>query len=74
MDNFSDIKPDPIHLTPAQLAQRWNRTQDALYKMRKNNSGPPYVTLGRGGILYKLADVEEYEEARKTVPGEDAES
>ena len=56
------------YLTPVELAERWRRTTNAIQKMRKRGQGPPFTTLDSGGVLYDLADIEEYERTRKIKP------
>ncbi|GAA0530799.1 hypothetical protein GCM10010172_09370 [Paractinoplanes ferrugineus] len=58
---------ETIHLTPARLSERWSVTVGHLANQRSEGSGPPYLKLG-GRILYRLSDVETYEE-RSLVAG-----
>jgi hypothetical protein len=53
----------PAFLTPQQLSERWGgrigvRT---LANWRCNGGGPRYTKIG-GAILYKVSDVENYEQ------------
>lgn len=50
-------------LTPAQLLVRWKHsvTLATLATWRSRNTGPAYVKVG-GKVLYRLADVEAYEQ------------
>ena len=50
-------------LTPAQLLVRWKNsvTLATLATWRSRNTGPAYVKVG-GKVLYRLADVEAYEQ------------
>ena len=58
-----------VFLTPAELAVRWRNEicVRTLANWRCQSTGPRYTKLG-GKILYKLADVIKWEEAR-TVDG-----
>ena len=58
---------ETIHLTPIRLAERWSVTVGHLANQRSEGSGPAYLKLG-GRILYRLTDVETYEE-RSLVAG-----
>ncbi|GID98565.1 DNA-binding protein [Amorphoplanes digitatis] len=49
------------HLTPAHLALRWSVTAGHLANQRSAGIGPTYLKLG-GRILYRLIDIEAYEE------------
>lgn len=63
------MKESDIHLTPMELAVRWKMSEGTLRNWRheKPMRGPAYVTKGKSGpgkrprVLYRLADVEEYE-------------
>lgn len=48
-------------LTPDNLAQRWHKTTRYLAQLRCNGKGPVYIKIGRQ-ILYRLQDIEEFEE------------
>jgi hypothetical protein len=50
-------------LTPAQLAARHQTTTSSLRSRRYRGTGPRYFKDGPV-ILYRLADVEEYERSR----------
>lgn len=59
-----DAKPKN-YLTPQELSEYWDgrikvRT---LNNWRQTGSGPPFKKIG-GAILYKLADVEEWERSK----------
>ncbi|MFI5496938.1 helix-turn-helix transcriptional regulator [Actinoplanes sp. NPDC051859] len=49
------------HLTPTHLAKRWSVTPGHLANQRSAGIGPAYLKLG-GRILYRLVDIETYEE------------
>lgn len=58
-------KPGSDFLTPRELTERWKRTITlrTLANWRYTQDGPKFTKVG-GRILYKLADVEEYERRR----------
>lgn len=56
-----------IHLSAPDLALRWSVTVGHLANMRSAATGPAYLKLG-GRVLYRLIDVEDYEE-RSRVTG-----
>ena len=47
------------HLTQAELARRWRRSERTLERWRLSNQGPPHLQIG--GVLYRLVDIEEFE-------------
>ena len=51
-------------LTTKELADRWRVTEKSVLKWRKEGKAPPFYTI-HNRILYKLADVEELEEAKR---------
>ncbi|MFI1989812.1 DNA-binding protein [Actinoplanes sp. NPDC020271] len=57
---------DTTHLTPTHLAKRWSVTAGHLANQRSAGIGPAYLKLG-GRVLYRLVDIETYEE-RSLVP------
>ncbi len=57
---------DSKFLTDVQLAERWHLSRKSLIKWRGEGKGPAFTKVG-GRVLYKMADVEQFEEAnRKT--------
>jgi helix-turn-helix protein len=50
-----------MHLTPTHLAKRWSVSVGHLANLRSAGEGPAYLKLG-GRVLYRLADVEIYEQ------------
>ena len=58
----SDSKKE--FLTTEELADRWRVTVDSVYRWRKEGKAPPFYTI-HNRILYRLADVEELEEAKR---------
>lgn len=51
-------------LTTKELADRWRVTEKSVLKWRKEGKAPPFYTI-HGSILYRLADVEELEQAKR---------
>jgi hypothetical protein len=47
-------------LTPAQLAERWQKPESTLAQWRWRGVGPTYLKL-QGAVRYRLSDVEAYE-------------
>lgn len=58
---------DDRHLTPKELASRWNVAVQTLANWRASGKGPRFLRVGggtiRGPVLYRLADVTAYEDA-----------
>ena len=52
------------HLTTEELAQRVRRHPQTIKNWRRDNLGPDYMQVGNT-ILYPLAWVEAWEEARR---------
>jgi hypothetical protein len=48
------------HLTQRELAERWNKSESTIERYRSDRVGPTYLKIG-GKILYRLADIEQYE-------------
>lgn len=48
------------HLHQEDLAQRWRVSPRTLERWRYLQIGPPYLKIG-GRVVYRLADIEEYE-------------
>ena len=47
------------HLTTAELARRWRKSERTLEKWRLRGVGPAHLHIG--GVLYRLVDIEEFE-------------
>ncbi len=47
------------HLTQAELARRWRKSERTLERWRLRGQGPAHLRIG--GVLYRLSDIEEYE-------------
>ena len=59
---ISDSKTE--FLTTNELAERWRVSVDSVLRWRREGKAPPFYTI-HGSILYRLADVEELEEAKR---------
>jgi hypothetical protein len=47
------------HLTQAELARRWRKSERTLERWRLRGVGPAHLQIG--GVLYRLEDVEAFE-------------
>jgi Helix-turn-helix domain len=47
------------HLTQAELARRWRKSERTLERWRLRGVGPAHLQIG--GVLYRLVDIEEFE-------------
>jgi hypothetical protein len=47
------------HLTQAELALRWRKSERTLERWRLRGVGPAHLQIG--GVLYRLVDIEEFE-------------
>lgn len=47
------------HLTQAELARRWRKSERTLERWRLRGVGPAHLHIG--GVLYRLVDIEEFE-------------
>jgi predicted site-specific integrase-resolvase len=47
-------------LTPNDLANRWNLTQNTLMHWRWSGRGPLFLKIG-GRVLYRIEDIEQFE-------------
>lgn len=50
-------------LTPNSLASRWNLAPNTLKQWRWNGRGPLYLKIG-GRVLYRLNDIEQFEQQK----------
>ncbi len=59
MSNVSTVDgPDSIHLTTAELAQRWGVSPGTLANHRSAGTSIPYLSLfGGARVVYRLSDV-----------------
>jgi predicted site-specific integrase-resolvase len=53
-----------LHLTPPEVAERWNITTKTLSQWRYNGRGPYYSKVSRL-ITYLLEDVEQFENIKR---------
>jgi len=51
------------YLNQKQLAERWLMSESSLERWRSEGFGPRYLKL-RGRVLYRIADIEVFEEER----------
>lgn len=49
---------DVLTLTPRQLAERLNLHTSTLAAMRVRGDGPPFVTIGKRAVGYRMSDVD----------------
>lgn len=61
-DDSNKSAPPVRHLTQAELARRWRKSERTLERWRLRGEGPPHLWIG--GVLYRLEDIEAYEEAQ----------
>ncbi len=55
---------EPIkHLTQSDLANRWNKSVHTIERYRCEGTGPIYMKIG-GKVMYRLKDIEKFEEER----------
>ncbi len=61
---FAEVTAEPRHelLTEKMLADRWVCSVARLQRWRTVGEGPPYLKIV-GKVLYRLKDIEAYEEA-----------
>lgn len=52
-----------VHFITTELAERWGMAPGTLANWRINGEGPRFIKLGRR-ILYPIAEVEAFEQAR----------
>lgn len=48
------------HLTQAELAKRWRKSERTLERWRLRGIGPPHLWIG--GVLYRIEDIEAFEQ------------
>jgi len=51
-----------VHMNQMELAERWRISPRTLERWRWIGDGPRFVKLG-GRVVYRLCDIEEYEQA-----------
>jgi predicted DNA-binding transcriptional regulator AlpA len=57
---------EPKHLSPAELAERYDVPIETVYGWNKQRIGPQYLRIGRH-VRYRLADVIAWEKSRTVV-------
>lgn len=57
-----ETKMETMHLNQKQLATRWQVSEASLERWRSEGIGPKFLKLC-GRVLYRLVDVEAYEES-----------
>lgn len=65
--NKSNRKPLEV-INTSGLAERWGLSTGTLENWRGRRKGPPYIKLGTGRgarVVYKMADIENYERHMK---------
>lgn len=50
-----------LHLTSAELAVRWAMHPGTLANWRSDGTGPSFLRVSNGRVLYRLADIESHE-------------
>ena len=58
----SDSKKE--FLTPSELAERWRVHPNSVERWRREGKPPSFYTIN-GKILYKLAEIEDLESAKR---------
>ena len=61
-DDSSTSARSVRHLTQAELARRWRKSQRTLERWRLRGEGPPHLWIG--GVLYRLEDIEAFEKSQ----------
>lgn len=51
------------HMNQAELSRRWSISPRTLERWRWLGQGPQYLKIG-GRVVYRLADIEDYEAAQ----------
>ena len=54
--------PVAVHVGLAELARRWRKSERTLERWRLRGEGPPHLRIG--GVLYRLEDVEGFEQTQ----------
>lgn len=58
-----------VNLLPAEVAERLRVHKGTLLRWRKAGTGPPYIHLDSGAVLYPLDSVLTWEAAHLVAPG-----
>lgn len=56
------------HLNQIDLSDRWSISHRTLERWRWIGAGPPYLKIG-GRVVYRLADIERYEQEQLRLCG-----
>lgn len=56
------------HLTPKDLAERWSLSVQTLANQRSAGRGPAYLRLSGNRVVYRLQDIETYEQGLTVQP------
>lgn len=65
--------PNPDELIDAKtLAARWGLHPGTLANQRSRGEGVPFVKISATRVLYRLKDVEAFEQSRHVVPSRSA--
>ena len=59
-----NMECDDQFITPAELAKRWRVHVNSVERWRREGKPPNFITIN-GKILYKLADIEALELAKR---------
>ena len=62
-ETMSSGEPPIQHLDQNAVAQRWRISPRSLERWRWLKQGPPFLKIG-GKVLYRLTDIEAYEQAQ----------
>lgn len=57
-----EVEMKAVHMNQMELAERWRISPRTLERWRWIGDGPRFVKLG-GRVVYRLCDIEEYEQA-----------
>lgn len=58
--------PQPVLLSPRQLAARWGLSEKTLERWRMLGTGPVFLKLG-GRVMYRVETIEAHEQQRERV-------
>ena len=59
-----NMECDDQFITPTELAKRWRVHVNSVERWRREGKPPNFITIN-GKILYKLADIEDLELAKR---------
>ena len=59
-----NMECDDQFITPAELAKRWRVHVNSVERWRREGKPPNFISIN-GKILYKLADIEDLELAKR---------